>query len=60
MPTAMVVVLGHLDNARMALRSAASAYGPDFDDVTREMCSAVDAIDRARKRLKERKRGGTP
>lgn len=52
--------LGHLESARGSLRLAASAHGPDFDDVSREMCAAVDAIDRARKRLKERKRGGTP
>lgn len=52
----LVEVLGHLDNARMALRSGLMAYGETFDDFSREVLSAVDAIDRARKRLKEKTR----
>lgn len=51
-----ITVLGHLDNARMALRSGLMAYGDTFDDFSREVLSACDAIDRARKRLKEKTR----
>jgi hypothetical protein len=55
----MSTVLGKIDNARLEIRGALSAYGPNLDDVTREMLSACDALDRARKRLREaRERGG--
>lgn len=43
-----------IEHARHAIRSALLAYGPNLDDVTRELLSAADALDRARKRLRER------
>lgn len=46
-------MLGKIDNARVEIRGAVSAYGQDLDDVTRELLSALDACDRARKRLLE-------
>lgn len=47
-----------LATSRLFLRQALTAYGDTLDDTTREILSAVDAIDRARKRLRESMRGG--
>lgn len=49
-----------MDEGRRALHDALVVRGPAFDDVTREVLSAVDAIDRARKRLRESMRRVTP
>jgi hypothetical protein len=47
-----------IDAAQAAIRDARLAYGPDLDDVTRELLSATDALDRAKKRLREKSAGG--